>query len=147
MTNPVKPIPEGYQTVTPYLTVSGVDKLFAFLEQAFDAQLVSKTNRPDGSIAHAEIKIGSSMIMAAEAQENWPAMPMSIYLYIPDVDTTYDRAVNAGAESLMKPANQFYGDRTAGIKDPLGNYWWLGTHIEDMSPEELQKRADAAMQK
>jgi PhnB protein len=143
----VKPIPEGYHSVTPYLVVSGVAKLIEFLKQAFDAKSKECFTTPDGRIMHAEVRIGDSLIMMGEPNEKWPAMPAAVYLYVPDTDAVYRRALQAGATSLMEPANQFYGDRNAGVKDPCGNFWWIGTHIEDVSPEEMKRRSEAHAKK
>jgi PhnB protein len=96
---------------------------------------------PDGTVGHAEVRIGGSPVMMGEARGPWPAMPCAIYLYVNDTDAVYRRALAAGATSLMEPADQFYGDRNAGVKDPCGNFWWIATHKEDVSPEELQARA------
>jgi len=138
---PVKPIPDGFHAVTPYLIIKGVPKLIEFLEQAFDAATEMTTRRPDGSIAHATLRIGGSPIMMGEAAEEWPAMPASIYLYVPDADKAFRRALLAGATTVMEPSDQFYGDRNGGVRDFAGNMWWISTHIEDVSPEEIQRRA------
>jgi PhnB protein len=137
----VQPIPEGYHNVTPYLVVEDPGRLIEFLEQAFGAEEKERHHRPDGSIMHAEVKIGDSILMLAGASAQWPAKPMSLYLYVADIDAAYKRALAQGAKSLMEPADQFYGDRGAGITDPSGNSWWIATHIEDVSKEELRKRA------
>jgi len=144
---PVKPVPEGYHTVTPYLSVPGVTKLIDFLNQAFGAQETERIPRPDGGIAHAEVRIGDSMVMMGEPMGEFRPMPATIYLYVPDVDATYQRALEAGAAAVMEPADQFYGDRSGGVKDPTGNIWWIATHIEDVPPGELLKRAEAAMKR
>jgi PhnB protein len=90
---------------------------------------------------HAEVFIGDSAVMMGEPVGETPALPGSLYLYVEDTDSTYRRAIDAGATSLMEPANQFYGDRNAGIKDPSGNMWWIATHVEDVTPEEMARRA------
>lgn len=141
----VKPIPEGYHTGTPYLVVSGVARLIDFLKQAFGAEEVHVMKDSAGAIRHAEFKIGDSRVMMGEANEQWKAMPSGIYLYVPDVDATYHRAIKAGATSLMEPTDQFYGDRHGGVTDPSGNIWWISTRIENVSPEEMQTRAQANM--
>ena len=142
----VKAIPQGYHSVTPYLVVPGVAKLIEFLQQAFGAVLSHPpSSRPDGTIMHAEVKLGDSFIMMGEPMGEFKAMPAALYLYVPDTDATYARAIKAGGTSIMEPADQFYGDRNAGVKDTSGNHWWIGTHIEDVSPDELSKRAEAAM--
>ena len=143
----VKPIPEGFHTVTPYLTVKGIPQLIKFMKEAFDAKELFKMDNPDGAVMHAEIKVGDSIIMMGEAGENHQPMPCSLYLYVEDADKVYDRAIKAGATSIMKPADQFYGDRNAGVKDSSGNTWWIGTHIEDVSPEEMEKRHEEYMKK
>jgi PhnB protein len=143
----VKPKPDGYHTVTPYLTVEGAEKLLEFVKQAFDAADAHECmRRPDGSIHHAEIKIGDSIVMLADAKGQWQPRPSTLYLYVDDTDATYRRALEAGATSLMEPATQFYGDRNAGVQDPTGNYWWIATHLEDVSPEEMKRRAEAQSQ-
>ncbi|HSB15690.1 MAG TPA: VOC family protein [Bryobacteraceae bacterium] len=141
---PVKPIPEGYHTVTPYLVVPGAGRLIEFLKEAFKAEEVERMSQPDGTVMHAEVRIGDSIIMMGESSDKFPAMPAAIYVYVPDVDAVYKRALAAGAASTMEPANQFYGDRNAGVKDPSGNLWWIATHVEDVPREEMAKRAAAA---
>jgi len=135
----VNPIPKGYHTVTPFIIVKDAKKLIEFLKNAFDAE-VMHVSEHDGVVMHAEVKIGDSMIMLAEGSEKFPAVPANHYIYVPDTDALYKKAIAAGAESTMEPANQFYGDRNAGVKDFAGNTWWIATHIEDVSAEEIQKR-------
>ncbi len=138
---PVPPIPPGYHTITPYLIVSGLPGTIAFLETVFDARTtVAPMRRPDGTIMHTELQIGDSRIMMAEATEQWKPMPCSIFLYLPDCDASFRRAVAAGATSLMEPADQFYGDRMGGVLDQAGNQWWVATHVEDVTPEEMERR-------
>jgi uncharacterized glyoxalase superfamily protein PhnB len=140
----VKPIPDGFHAITPYLTVPGVAKLIAFLKEAFGAEETHPTmTGPDGRVMHAELAIGDSRVMLGEPGGKWQARPTTLYLYVKDTDATYRRALQAGAKSLMEPADQFYGDRNAGVEDPSGNYWWIATHIEDVSPQEMQQRAQA----
>jgi uncharacterized glyoxalase superfamily protein PhnB len=139
-----KPVPEGYHTVTPYLVVQGAAKTIDFAKKAFGAEMpIEPMKRPDGKIMHAELKIGDSHVMLSDADERHPAMPSMLYLYVPDVDSVYRRAVSAGGASLMEPMDQFYGDRSGGVKDPAGNQWFIGTHKEDLSPTELRRRAEA----
>src|SRR5438093_6703303 len=111
---PVKPIPEGFHTVTPYMVVAGVPRLIEFLKRAFDAKEIHSSMRPDGTVMHAQLKIGDSMVMMGEAMEGHPPMPCAIYLYVNDTDAVYKRALQAGGQSMMEPANMFYGDRNAG---------------------------------
>lgn len=141
--NKVNPIPKGYHSVTPYLTVRDAPGLIEFLAKVFDAELVERNDRPDGTIMHAEVRIGDSMLMISEACEQMGAMTSHLYLYVNDADSTYKKAVDAGSETIMKPENQFWGDRMGGVRDPWGNLFWIGTHVEDVSKDELQKRAEA----
>jgi uncharacterized glyoxalase superfamily protein PhnB len=141
----VKPIPDGHHAITPFLVVKDAAKLIDFLRQAFDAQETFRMPMPDGTIMHAEVKIGDSTLMMGEASEQHKPMLGALYLYVNDADAVYKRALQAGATSLMEPADQFYGDRQASVKDPAGNTWWIATHKEDVSPEELKKRAEAFM--
>ncbi|HYL80549.1 MAG TPA: VOC family protein [Candidatus Acidoferrum sp.] len=138
-----KPIPDGYHTVTPHLTVQGASKVLDFVKRAFDAKEIHRMAHPDGTLMHAEIKIGDSIVMMGEARGGCQPMPSSLYLYVPDAYAVYKRALQAGATSTMEPTNQFWGDRMGGVKDPAGNQWMIGTHKEDVSPEELRKRAEA----
>src|ERR1700722_4343681 len=144
MPSTVKPIPDGYHTVTPYLVASNVARLIVFMEKAFDAKVIERLTGPDGKVAHAEISIGDSRIMIGGARPGQPAVPCMLYLYVTDTDALYKSALEAGATSIMAPANQFYGDRNAGVKDAEGNQWYIATHVEDVAPEELQKRMQAA---
>ncbi len=136
----VKSIPDGYHTVTPYLVVQGAATLIEFLSSAFEAKEIRRTLHPQGSIINAEVRIGDSVVMVSEARDEFKPMPSSIYLYVENTDATYKRALQAGGTSIMKPEDQFYGDRNAGIKDPSGNHWWIATHQEDISPELIEKR-------
>lgn len=140
----VKPIPDGYHTITPMLVVEGVPRLLEFLKDGLEATELEKFEGEDGSIMHAEMKIGGSIVMIGEANEGFPAMPTALYLYVPDADTTYRAAMNAGGQSVMEPADQFWGDRAACVADPSGNKWWIATHIEDVDSEELARRVRAA---
>lgn len=139
----VKAIPDGYHTLTPYLSVKGASDLIGFLQRAFGAQEIYRMADPDGHIHHAEVQVGTSRMMLTEACDKAPAAPTGFYLYVEDVDAAYKQAVAAGGKSLQEPEDQFYGDRTAGVSDPSGCTWYLGTHIEDVSPEELARRAAA----
>jgi PhnB protein len=141
----VKPIPDGYHSVTPYVIVEGVPKLIDFLKQAFGATELHRMAQPDGTIRHAEVRIGDSIVMMGEAGGQFKAAPVTIHLYVPDSDAAYKRALQAGATSITDMADQFYGDRSGGVKDPTGNSWWIATHKEDVPPEEMKKRAEAAM--
>ncbi|HEY8401697.1 MAG TPA: VOC family protein [Cytophagaceae bacterium] len=136
----VNPIPEGFHTVTPYLILKGADKVLQFIQKAFDAKIINEIKNEDGSIMHAQAQIGNSYIMLAEASENYPAKPSMIYLYVEDVDKVYKKALEAGATSLMPVQNEVYGDRAGGVQDPSGMQWWIATHIEEVSEEEMKKR-------
>jgi uncharacterized glyoxalase superfamily protein PhnB len=140
----VKPVPDGYHTVTPFLVVRGAAKTIEFARKAFGAEVTEEPiTRPDGTIMHTQIKIGDSLIMISDASEQHPPTQSMLYLYVPNVDAVYQRAVAAGGTSLMEPMDQFYGDRSGGVKDPSGNQWFIGTHKEDVAPQELKKRAAA----
>ncbi len=135
----VKAIPDGFHSVTPYVIVEDGARFIEFTQEAFGAEQTERMENPDGGIRHAQVKIGDSFVMLGEPQGE--PMPASLYLYVPDCDAVYERALAAGATSIMEPADQFYGDRGAGVTDPCGNIWWIGTHIEDVSSEELARRA------
>jgi PhnB protein len=139
----VKPIPEGHNTVSPYLTVRGAADLVEFLKKAFNATDIFVMKKPDGTVGHAEVRIGDSIVMIGEARDPWTPMPAMIHLYLLDSDAAFLRALDAGAEVVMPMTNQFYGDRSGGVKDKHGNMWWVSTHIEDVSEEELRKRMAA----
>ena len=141
----VKPIPDGYNTVTPYLMVRDAAKFIEFMATVFGAKTVEQLMRPDGKIGHTEIRIGGSMIMLSEASDQHPATPVMLHVYVEDVDAAFDRAVKAGGTVVSKPSNQFYGDRSGGVKEPSGNTIWIATHVEDVTPDELQRRAAKGM--
>ena len=143
----VKPIPDNYHTVTPYLVVPGAAKVIDFLKQTFDAKEVVRMAGPGGAVMHAEIKVGDSIVMMGEPMGPQPPMPAQLYVYVKDVDAVYKKALAAGAATVREPADQFYGDRNCTVKDPGGNHWGIATHIEDVSPEEMKKRMAAMMQK
>ena len=139
----VKPVPEGYHTVTPYLTVANAARLIEFLQKAFHATLKYHMKDDSGAIRHAEMQIGDSMVMIGQARDQWVPKPANYYLYVPDCDALYQSALAAGATSVQEPATHFYGDRHGGVDDPEGNTWWISTHVEDVSPEEIERRAKA----
>ena len=138
----VKPKPKGYHTVTPYLLAEDADKLIDFLKAAFGASSTECVRDKEGRTMHGEVKIGDSIVMVGGKKKDPTSMAM-LYLYVEDTDAVYQQALAAGGVSLMEPTDQFYGDRNAGIQDPDGNKWWIATHIEDVSAEELDKRAQA----
>jgi PhnB protein len=148
-----KPIPDGYRTVTPYLIVKGAADAIEFYRRAFGATEMLRMADPQGRVGHAEIKIGDSVIMLADEH---PAMGyrsprtlggsgVSILLYLEDVDGVFERAVKHGAKAQRPVANQFYGDRSGTLEDPFGHVWTVATHVEDVPPEEMKRRAEAAM--
>lgn len=139
----VKPVPEGYRTVTPYLIVSDPDRLLQFVKSAFNAKVHDEHRGPDGSVMHADVMIGDSHVMMGQANEKWRTMTGSLHLYVPDADATYQAALRAGAKSVQEVKDQFYGDRSGGVEDPTGVTWWISTHVEDVSPEELERRMKA----
>ncbi|HEX3552413.1 MAG TPA: VOC family protein [Thermoanaerobaculia bacterium] len=136
--------PEGFHSLTPYLVVQGADRLIDFLKQAFGAEEIYLGRNPDGQVNHSQFRIGDSMIELAEGNEKWPPMPCALHLYVGDADAVYHRALQAGATSLMEPADQFYGDRSGGVVDPSGNQWFIATHQENLAEEEMERRAAAA---
>jgi PhnB protein len=140
MSDLVRPIPEGYHTVTPYLVVEDAQGMLAFLERAFGATVLHRSEMPDGSVVHAEARIGDSRVMLGGANEEWPPTRAMIHLYVEDVDDVYRRALEAGASSVREPEDMFYGDRSGGVQDASGNQWWIATHIEDVPAEEIARR-------
>jgi len=152
MTPTTKPVPPGFHTITPMLTVREVDKAIDFYERALGAQERLRFLKPDGkSIMHAEIKIGDSIIMLGEEQpahgcrgpQSLGGTPVSLYLFVEDVDRAFNQAIAAGATVQMPVADMFWGDRCGNFVDPFGHKWSLATHKEDLSQEEIQKRGAA----
>jgi PhnB protein len=144
----VNPIPSGYHSVTPFLVVRQADKALEYYTKAFGAVEKVRMPGPDGRIMHAEFQIGDSMLMLAEemgpnkAPQSFGGSPVSIFLYVEDVDKIFDQAVKAGAKADMQPQDMFWGDRFGKLTDPFGHYWALATHIEDVTPEEMKRRQD-----
>src|SRR5688500_3304145 len=143
----VKPIPEGYPPAAPHRTVDAAAKLLDYVQRAFGAGMRHVMRGPDGAVMHADFIIGDSHVMVGQANGPWKAMPAGIYLYVPDCDAVYRQALHAGGTSIMEPATFFWGDRHGGVTDPCGNQWWMATHVEDLSDEELTRRHDAEMKK
>jgi len=137
-----KPIPEGYHSVTPFLAIKDVAQLIDFAKRAFGAKEVSRLEKSDGSIMHAEIRIGDSIIMLGDVPPGQEASTATLYMYVEDADTMYKRALDAGARSIQRPTDQFYGDHAGGVIDPGGNRWWVATHVEDVSEDEVRRRAE-----
>ena len=149
MSAEVKPIPEGYHSVTPYLILSGAGDAIAFYKRALGAEEVMRLADPGGKVHHAEISIGDSRIMLADEHPEIQALspktvggsPVSVHLYVEDVDAAVERAVAAGAKLVRPVADQFYGDRVGGIEDPFGYRWFIATHKEDLTIDEIRRRA------
>jgi PhnB protein len=155
MMSRVKPIPDGYHAVTPFLVVSDAARAMEFYKAAFGAKERMRMAGPGGKIVHAEMTIGDAVIMVADEFPEWGNLspeslngsPVRMALYVEDVDDVASRAVAAGAKVLIPVADQFYGDRSGRLADPFGHLWIVATHIEDVSPGEMQKRMDALSKK
>ena len=143
----VKPIPDNIPRVSPYLIVTDVDKTMNFLKDVFSASEIDKMKLPDGTVNHGSVKIGDSLIMMGKGSENYPPQPAMLYIYVEDTDAAYKLALEKGTTSVMEPADQFYGDRNAAVKDSNGISWWIATHIEDVSAEEVQRRNEERAKK
>jgi PhnB protein len=149
----VKPIPAGYHSVTPYLVVNGAARALDFYKQAFGATELMRFADPSGRIGHAEIKIGDSVVMLADEHPGrgfhgpqGGRSPVGLMIYVPDVDTVFNRAVAAGAQVFDAVKDQFYGDRSGTLIDPFGHWWTVATHVEDVAPDEMMRRAAAQKQ-
>ncbi len=152
----VSPIPKGYHSITPYLVIKGAAQAIDYYKKVFGATEVVRMNGPDGKVGHAELEIGDSRIMLADENPSMGAgytsaatigaSPVSLYLYLPDVDRVIERAAAAGAKVLRPAKDQFYGDRSGFIQDPFGHLWGIATHVEDVSPEEMKERMKKVMQ-
>jgi PhnB protein len=145
----VKPIPEGYHSVTPYLIVNGGQRALDYYKRAFGATEVFRMDAPNGKIGHAEIQIGDSRVMLADENPAWGAKapqpgvspPVQLMIYVPDADTTFKQALAAGGKETMPIKNQFYGDRSGTFTDPFGHSWTVATHVEDVPADEMMRRA------
>lgn len=152
MAGKVKPIPEGYHAITPYLSIKGASDAIEFYKKAFGAAEVMRMAQPDGRIGHAELQFGDSRIMLADEHPEMDfrspraigGTPVMLHLYVDDVDTVVSRAIAAGAKALRPVQDQFYGDRSGSVVDPYGHIWHVATHKEDLSMDEIRKRAAAA---
>jgi PhnB protein len=129
---PVHYIPEGLRSVTPYLHVSGAGRFIEFLKKAFQAEEIEREGGPDGLIMHAKVRVGNSVIEMGDSRGEIQPMPAALHLYVPDVDSVYRIALEAGATSIREPQDMFYGDREASVQDPFGNHWYIATHIKDV---------------
>lgn len=149
MSKPVKPIPDAYHAVTPYLCIAGAAGALDFYKKAFGAKEIMRVAAPENRIGHAEIEIGGSRIMLADefpemgfrGPKSYSGSPVHIHLYVEDVDKVANQAVAAGAKVVRPVTNQFYGDRTGTVEDPFGHTWHIATHVEDVPPDEVQRRA------
>lgn len=146
----VKPIPEGYHSVTPYLIVRGAAKAIDYYKKVFGATEIMRMPGPNGTVGHAEIKIGDSPIMLADEQqgnyrspEGFGGSPVSLMVYVEDVDKTFKQAVSNGAKQVRAVQDQFYGDRSGNLVDPFGHVWTVATHKEDVSEAEMERRMSA----
>jgi PhnB protein len=147
----VKPIPDGYHAVTPYLIVKGAGGAIDFYKKAFGAEEILRFPGPNNTIGHAELRIGDSIIMLADSQpqgiynspETYGGSPVSLMIYVPDVDKTFKQAIANGAKQTRPVENHFYGDRSGSLVDPFGHLWTVSTHVEDVSVEEMQRRMAA----
>ncbi len=151
----VKPIPDGYHTLTPFLTVRDAERAIEFYKNAFGAESRGVMKGPDGKVMHAEIKIGDSVVMLSDEFPDFGSVspqglggsPMGLHIYVDDVDSSFDRAVKAGAQVEMPVMDQFWGDRYGRLKDPFGHKWSIATHTKDLSMDEMKKGMDEAMAK
>jgi PhnB protein len=149
----VKPIPEGYHTVTPYLAVDDAAEAIEYYKKVFGAKERVRMDAPGGKIGHAELEIGDSLVMLSDPFPQSTAKPpkelggtsVSVFMYVEDVDAVVKQAVDAGATITMETADQFWGDRFGSVQDPFGHLWSIATHVEDVPPEEMAERAKAAM--
>jgi PhnB protein len=149
----VKPIPDGYPRVSPHLSVAGAAKAIDFYREVLGASERMRMGMPDGTIAHAEIEIGDSVIMVGDEMPGGPdrtpetlgGSPVALFVYVEDVDQVFKWAIEAGAKTVREPEDHFYGDRVAMFDDPFGHRWNIATHIEDVPPEEMEKRSAVAM--
>lgn len=151
----VKPIPEGYNSITPYLVIKGAAAAIDFYRTAFKATEVMRMPMPDGRIGHAELRIGDSVVMLADESPEAEAISPStlggttvgLMIYVEDADSIFNKAISMGAKVKKPMATQFYGDRNGTIEDPFGHKWTIATHVEDVTPEEMKRRMDAMMKK
>jgi PhnB protein len=153
MSSSVRPVPEGYHSVTPYLAVDGAGEAIEFYKKAFGASEIMRMAAPGGKVGHGEIEIGGSRIMVADeypdmgfrSPKAYGGTPVTLHLYVEDVDAVARQAVAAGARELRPVKDQFYGDRSGTFEDPYGHVWHISTHKEDLPADELRRRADEAM--
>jgi uncharacterized glyoxalase superfamily protein PhnB len=136
----VNPVPEGYATVSPWIISRDSARLIAFLEAAFEATELARVQMEDGTIGHAEVRIGDSVVMMFDANPTWPDTPAFLRLYVPDGDTVFQQALRAGATAVTEMTEMAWGDRVGRVRDPFGNLWWIQTRIADLTFEEMAQR-------
>ena len=134
------PIPEGYHAVTPFVISKDAGRFLDFMTEAFGAEELARVVGEDGAIGHAESRIGDSVVMAFDAKQGWPDTPAFLRIYVPDGDATYRQALDAGATSVTEMTDMPWGDRVGRVRDPVGNLWWIMSRIEDVAPEEMERR-------
>jgi PhnB protein len=137
----IRPVPEGYHVVTPWIISRDTVRLLDFVKEAFDAVEIARVPNEDGTIGHAEFRIGDSIVMAFDAKEGWPDTPGFFRLYVENGDAVYRRALEAGAVSVTEMTDLFFGDRVGRVRDLQGNVWWIQTRVEEVDPEEMERRA------
>ena len=137
----IRPVPEGYRAVTPWIISRDTAGLLDFVKETFGAEEIARVPNEDGTIGHAEFRIGDSIVMAFDAKEEWPDTPSFLRLYAEDGDAVYRRALEAGATSVTEMTDLFFGDRVGRVRDPQGNVWWIQTRVEKVDAEEMEKRA------
>lgn len=138
---PNAPVPEGYHSVIPYLVVADVPVMLSFLERAFGGEVIERVEDGTGAVRHAEVRIAGTVVMLGQARGDHAPERTTLYHYVPDADAAFARAVGAGAEVIQPVADQFYGDRCGGVRDPAGNGWWVARRVKTLSKEELDRAA------
>ncbi len=140
--NAVNPVPEGLSSVTPWIISRNTDQLIDFLTRAFDAEELARVHNADGTIGHAEVRIGDTMVAMFDAREDWIDTPAFLRLYVANSDAVFRQAVDAGATPVTEMTELFFGDRVGRVRDPFGNVWWIMERVANLSPEEMMERAE-----
>jgi uncharacterized glyoxalase superfamily protein PhnB len=143
----VRPVPEGFTTVTPFIVAGQADRLIDFIKKAFHGKVTFVSRDNQNKVMHATVQIGNSIVMIADAMESNPAATCMLYLYVENIDSVYQNAVDADGKSIREPLTEFYGDRSAAVRDTFGNVWWIATRVEDVSEDEMKRRAEKFLQK
>ncbi len=133
--------PEQYNIIDPYIVVKGAPAFIDFLKAAFDAKEAMRIPNPDGTIGHAEVRVGDAVLLMFDSSDSWPATPAFLRIYVPDADKAYDAALKAGAVTVTEPMESFLGERGGRVRDPVGNVWWIISRVAELTPEEIGKRA------